>query len=239
MNFAHLSHRLSDYRIDRSLADAGTLFQGDTVFRNEAVVENFNPHSTCLVTKAQQTFSSHGGTHADKPAHFIDSPEPQEFDASQYSGSALLLQVSRYIQDDLIVTLIAVQAELEHLGIQHDDVRRYRILLRMNPDDTYSSDTKVPFAYLEKDAVAFLAERGCPMVAVDTKSIDAEHETCLAGANHGLCYTHGTAIVENVDLSAYDVSSRGEIATFFDSTRNYTDARGIAAMIFVPDDAHE
>lgn len=229
-------NRLPNYSIVRMPNDAGAAFPGDTPFEQESEIRNFSPEGICRVSRVQQVFSSHAGTHADQPMHFEDAPQ-HALTANQYSGKALLLDVSNRIQQDGLVT----RAMIEDVIAQYFSEAKLhgsRVLLRTNLASQYSSEVQEMFPHLAKDVAGLLSEHRVPMVAIDTPSVDHPRETCLSGAVHGALYQARTAIVENIALKGKG-SKSGEVVTFFDSSRNFEDSRGISEMLFIPSEPME
>lgn len=228
--------RLPDYSIVRSQSDNGTTFPDDTTFSQEPELRNFSTQGVCRVSRVQQRFSSHAGTHADQPMHFEDSPM-RLFVDSQYSGNAVLLDVSGRIQKDGIVTRAMIEDTIaEHLSLS--DSQGACILLRTNTAPHYSTTPQTIFPYLDQDVAGFAEANHAPMIAIDTPSVDHPSEECLSGAVHGALYRARTAIVENIAIRDRG-SKAGEVITFFDKARSFEDARGISEMLFIPSKALE
>lgn len=226
--------RLPDYSIVRMPNDAGTVFPGDTAFEQESEMHNFSPEGICRVSRVQRVFSSHAGTHADQPMHFEDVPQ-HPFAENQYSGKALLLDVSNRIEQDGLVTRAMIEdAIAKHFS--DSQVHGARILLRTNPNPPYPSESQKLFPHLATDAAGLLSQYRVPMVAIDTPSVDHPSEKCLSGAVHGALYQARTAIIENIAIKDRG-SKSGEVVTFFDDSRNFQDARGISEILFVPSEA--
>ena len=228
--------RLPDYSIARMPNDASAAFPDDTVFSQETEMQNFSSEGICRVTRVEQVFSSHAGTHADQPMHFQDVPQ-HSFAANQYSGKALLLDVSNQIQQDGLVTRAMIEDVIAKYFLD-SQINEARILLRTNPNPQYSSEAQKLFPHLSTDTAALLSEHRVPMIAIDTPSVDHPSEKCLSGAVHGALYQARTAIVENIAPRGRG-SKSGEVVTFFDNSRNFEDAHGISEILFIPSEAME
>lgn len=231
-------NRLSGYRIDRSLSDAGTLFQSDTLFSQKIAVRNCSATSVCRVSAIEQKFSSHAGTHADCPKHFLTSGEHMSYEDRRYQGDAVIVDVGHLLGTELQITPAALMKALAIACCDPKELINFRILLHTNTNSYYPKTPCDNFPYLSREAAQLIAEKRCPMIAIDTPSIDYPQEKCLSEAAHGILHTSQTAIVENIDLSQQK-PGKGTVITFFDAARNFEDARGIACMLFIPAENHE
>lgn len=217
------------YDLARPASDNGTLFQGDTQFKFESVTQNFSSSNcVCRVSKAQFTLSSHAGTHADTPAHFVQD-EKLSFDTARYSGKAVFLNIS-HLMSNTQVTSQMLSAELGKLG-KVDKIYFERVVLRTHKGEHYPSTAQESFAYLGQDVPDLLASLGTKVILIDSPSVDDVHQKDLAAASHGRLLRHGIAPVENI-APPNIASCSGEIRTIFDPLRVFVDAKGIAALLF-------
>lgn len=218
--------------IARSVKDNGTLFLGDTRYGLEAFTQNYSTGDcVCRVTKAIVTFSSHAGTHADTPSHFMKQAD-RPLDRELYSGRAVFLNISG-ILSGVEIGAASLKEAIKPLG-ELTAAHVERVLLRTNRGNSYPSEPQEIFPYLGPGAVEFLNKLGTKVVYIDTPSVDAVDEKNLDAGSHGSLYRAGIMPVENIAPPNIP-SCRCEIMTVFDYARDFADAIGIPAILFKPE----
>lgn len=225
--------RLQDYNLARLYDDRGTLVAADTQTTIEGNTFDYGGEKTsCRVTKAQITLSSHAGTHADRPSHFHPKPEFDEFPLECYRGPAIILNVSKALSGRVAVTAAMLQeALMETPRTSTESIQR--VLVRTNPDDNYATEPQPMFSHFSPDIEDFLREHQCKLLGIDTASVDHPTEKHLIDAVHGVLYQQRIAILENLNLSGR-LSEEGIMVTVFDEARSFPDAKGISALYFFP-----
>lgn len=172
------------YDITRPISPASAVWHGDTPFSSRDVMAIRDGDS---VNVATITLSTHTGTHADAPRHYVDD-----------AAGADALDLGKYIGRVRVVTLDTQDA------ITRDDIARLnldgvtRVLFHTRasdlPDDVFPSR----FAYFTSDAVDLLGQRGIVLVGTDSPSVDEfSSKTLLA---HKALFKHGIAILEMLAL---------------------------------------
>lgn len=229
--FAHLS----DCSIARHPSELGTIYPGDTL--TDLRVEQFNYSSTgdtCLVSRATIKLSSHAGTHADQPSHFMREPRSLKFPNEHYNGEALVVDISHNFlkSDSRFIERKMLEQEIQKL-IERGERIPPRILIKTICADEYPQSPSNDFISLGNGVAEYLSELGCCLVGMDTLSVDSADTTNLEASNHGLLYNHNIAILENLDLRNLSTGT-GVLITFFDPMRDFIDARGVSEILFVP-----
>lgn len=215
--------------IARSPKDNGTLFLGDTRFGLEAMTQNFSDSDcVCRVTRAVITLSSHAGTHADTPAHFLKKSE-EPIEKELYSGASIFLNVSSLISG-VEIGESAIKSAAAPLGALAEHEAE-RILIRTNKLEAYPSEPQEMFPYLGRGAIEFLKKLGARVIFIDTPSVDPVDQKNLEAGSHGDLYRAGIMPVENIAPPNIE-SCRCDIFTVFDQAREFADAVGISAIIF-------
>lgn len=110
---------------------------------------------------------SHTGTHTDSPAHlFGDGKSLDEFDASQFCGSAVVLDC-RHLGENGIVS----KEMLVHLG---EKLKRADFLILRTGWENYWNEERYFYGYpcLDKEAAQYLSDMGKKGIGVDAISVD-------------------------------------------------------------------
>jgi len=156
----------------------------------------------------------------------------QKYPDEQYQCSAIIIDVSPYLQSENEITKDMIKEAMCVLDITNKNSLEH-ILIRTNPNDTYYKEPVDMFPYPSPEACAYIIELGATVLGIDTPSIDHPHEKNIGGTNHGIFYDNKVALLENLFLSPRG-SIEGATTTIFDPTREYPDARGIAEIYFFP-----
>ncbi len=234
--------RLTEHRIDRSPADMGTLFPGDTRSVHSVDPQQFSGEGFCQVSTIRYILSSHAGTHADQPPHFHPKPEFQEFPDICYQGSAIVLDVSKRLREEIKITTAMIEDALGALTLHRFPPR---VLVRTLDTEDYPREPREIFPYLSEGAAETLVRVAASplnatsfpratLIGIDTPSVDHPNEKKLLEHVHGILYRARIAIVENLQLRQKMNGDQGELLTLFDPLRAAPDAKGIAAMFFFP-----
>ncbi len=148
------------------------------------------------VNVGRLTMSTHQGTHADAPSHFLDNGKTiDRLDLDPFLGRALLFDVS-YVNHRVASTDSAV--------IRVDDLRRIesilapRLLLRTGAWIDYTSFPESVLT-LAADVPAYLAAHGVVLVGFDVPSVDQLDSKQLP-IHHALA-SHGIHILESLQLT--------------------------------------
>lgn len=217
--------------LTRTALDAGTLFPGDHLSQIDFQTSNFSSGHICRVSKGVISLSSHAGTHADKPSHFMASPSYSDFDLETYSGPALVLDLTQYLEANSEIT----PAHLEQVLRKFEATKtcyRERVLVRTNSSLAYPNSPQQEFCFFSPDAIDFLAENGAKLIGIDTPSVDSIDRKDLSAGSHGKLYRRQVAVLENLNLGELS-SCCGRLLTIFDPLRDFPDARGVASVTFL------
>lgn len=163
------------------LGEGTAPWPGDVAMHMEATAR-MEEGATCNVGAIRT--SLHNGTHADAPRHVRPGATAAgELPLAPFLGPARVLERPRDRTDGR--TLAA------------DVPRGHRVLLRTGREDFRRFPEGFPG--VPPDWIAALAERGVPLLGVDTPSVDPPDSETLAA--HHACIDHGVHILENLDLS--------------------------------------
>jgi arylformamidase len=172
------------YDISRPISPKTAVWLGDTTFSSRAVMAIRDGDS---VNVAAITLSTHTGTHADAPRHYVDDATGADaLDISKYVGRARVITLDT---QDAITRDVVARLNLE--GIT-------RILIHTPaselPDDVFPSR----FAHFTSDAADLLGQLGIILVGTDAPSVDEfSSKTLLA---HKMLLKYGIAILEGLAL---------------------------------------
>lgn len=173
--------------ISQPISSDIAVWPGDTTFSLEWVMR-LEQGCSCNVSTLRM--SAHTGTHADAPYHFLPGGEkPAEVDLDRYLGTCRVVRVQ---SED------CVRPE-DLAGVDWTATRR--ILLK-TPRSTRETEWRNDFTYVGVDAARLLTEKGVRLVGIDTPSMDAMTSKTLDA--HKIFAAAGTALLENLDLSAVD-----------------------------------
>ncbi|GAA0614887.1 arylformamidase [Virgibacillus siamensis] len=132
------------------------------------------------------TTSTHVGTHADAPYHFMEN-----------GGKILDLEIDRYIGPCKIIDLASFH-EINEIALKSKlSGRTERLLIRTslpNKADRFPEDVPP----ITADGAAFMHSLGVKLVGVDTPSVDPISSKELVG--HHSLFKHDINILENVML---------------------------------------
>ena len=171
--------------ISEAIAPATAVWPGDTVFQRRWVMEMT---SGAAVNVSTITMSTHCGSHADAPFHYLpDGKSIDQVDLSAYIGPCRVVQV-KPVGSPRVVPVSELAA---CRGAT-------RVLLRtLDQHDATRFD--VEFSTLGIEAARHLIGLGVRLVGIDTPSMD--HFSCKDMATHRALLGGGVAILENLDLS--------------------------------------
>ncbi|MCL2572735.1 MAG: cyclase family protein [Defluviitaleaceae bacterium] len=136
------------------------------------------------------TFSSHTGTHADVPMHFVaDGTDIEATPLDHFYGLAKVMTIS--IQNHI------TKVDIQHLDIQPGD----RILLNTGQSKYMSQgNLKKDFLALTPEAAQYLADKKIKTLGIDYLSIDP-YDTTDFGV-HKIILGSGIAVLEGLVLDA-------------------------------------
>lgn len=223
-----------------------------------------NPAGPCCVTTRVLTLSnSHAGTHADTPQHFLTPEVARAYDDDQYTGDAVLLDLSQLLVEQNArgatananaITAEVLREAMKLYGIELSKVTRL-LVCSTNPHikgaatkasggaggDVWRND----FAHLTVDGADFLAENGEQLLlfGFDTPSVDHPNASPISRTAHGKLWAGQIAILENLDfrhlhhLLAADDGRRcfyGAVQTVFNPYQAFADSRGCSVIFYPP-----
>lgn len=207
------------FNLTHQIGEDSLLFDGDNTFQQSICTSNYGTH-TCRVSAYHMTCSSHAGTHADMPSHFIDVPL-KSYQQSQYTWPAYMIDLSH------IKWVVSKQDFLQTM--QFCNIEKKICIFKL-----YQWWTKMEYATLSSDLIWYLWSLQCPMIGVNTISVDQYDTKDIWNANHGLLYHHNIAIVENLNLSDITHASlEWYCYTTFDESKKAIDARSIASILYI------
>jgi arylformamidase len=177
--------------ISRPLTKDLAAWPGDTPFRYELT---WRLSQTCSVNVGALNTSTHNGTHADAPFHFLG--EGAAIDSvllENYLGPAVVIDLAG--EFSRTQPSIAI-ADLERSRPQIAETRR--VLLKTN---CFADPTRFPdwIPVLKSEAIAWLSELNVVLLGVDVPSVDPIEAKVLA--NHHALALAKIAIVESLNLS--------------------------------------
>lgn len=170
--------------ITRPIGPNSAVWTGDTKFSARAVMTMRGGDAVNVTTI---TLSTHTGTHADAPHHYVDdAARADAFDLDKYIGRAR------------VITLDTRDA------ITRDDIARLnldgitRVLFHTRasavPDDVFDPQ----FAFFTRDAAELLGQRGVVLVGTDAPSVDEFSSKTLDA--HKTFLRYDIAILEWLNL---------------------------------------
>jgi arylformamidase len=174
--------------ISEPIEPASATFPGDTPFSQEWAMR-IETGGSCNVSSIRM--SVHVGTHTDAPLHFdARGADIASVELRKYIGRCRVVDVRGEGSPALIPAAVLTPQLLA--GVE-------RILFRTRATHDHRVFTD-DFTAVGPDAAAVLATRGILLVGIDTPSID--HATAKQLHGHLALQRGGTAILENLDLSA-------------------------------------
>lgn len=169
--------------ISQTLSPEIAVWPGDTKFSMEWVMRL---DSGCSCNVSTLRLSSHTGTHADAPHHFIDgAPTPADVDLLAYIG------ICR-------VTTIKSADAVRPSDLDGIDWQKTERILFKTPRSTKETDWRDDFSYVTVEAARILKEKRVRLVGIDTPSIDFMTSKTLE--THKVFSSAGIAILENLAL---------------------------------------
>jgi arylformamidase len=174
--------------ISEPIEPATAPFPGDTPFSQEWVLRMAQGGS-CNVSTIRM--SVHVGTHTDAPLHFQDgAADIAGVDLKAYIGRCRVVDVRGEGSPPLVPAAAltpAVLAGAERILFRTRNTHDHRVW-------------REDFTALGPEAAAVIARAGILLVGIDTPSMD--HATAKELHGHCALLRGGTAILENLDLSA-------------------------------------
>ena len=174
--------------LSEPLSPATAVFPGDSPFAQEWVMR-IAAGGSCNVSTVRM--SVHCGTHTDAPLHFDDAgADIATVPLHAYIGPCRVVELSGEGDPRTIPAAALTPALLD--GVE-------RILFKTAArHDATTFDAA--FTALGPQAARTLVRAGVVLVGIDTPSMD--HATSQELAAHHVLHAGGTAILENLDLSA-------------------------------------
>lgn len=172
------------FDITRQIGPDSAVWQGDTKFSARAVMTIRGGDSVNVTTI---TFSTHTGTHADAPHHYVDAaPRADAFDLEKYIGRARVITLDTH---DAITRDAIARLNL-------DGVTRVLFHTRSSnvPDDAFDPQ----FAFFAPDTAEWLGQCGVVLVGTDAPSVDEFSSKTLDA--HKTFLRYNIAILEWLNL---------------------------------------
>lgn len=183
-----MSAPLRIWDISEPIEEATATFPGDTPFSREWVAR-MEQGASCNVSTIRM--SVHVGTHTDAPVHFdCAGPDIAAVDLRRYLGRCRVVDVAG----------VGTPPQIPASALTPELLRgAERILFRTRRDHDHRR-FDAAFTAVGPDAAAVLVAHGVLLVGIDTPSMD--HATCKELDGHHALHRGGTAILENLDLTA-------------------------------------
>jgi arylformamidase len=172
------------YDISQTLCQGIAVWPGDPEFRSRWVMRICEGASSNV---SAVDLCVHTGTHVDAPLHLDDSGyDIADAPLDRFIGSARVLAIP---------AAISIRAS-DLSGLDWTNVARVLFKTRSSrlPEQRFDEN----YIYLEKDAAAFLVEKGILLVGTDAPSVDDFAGTDLS--SHRILLQHGIVILENAQL---------------------------------------
>lgn len=174
------------FDITRSINPALAVWPGDTPFSAEVIMDMSEGASVNLTTI---TLSSHTGTHADAPYHFInDDLTIEKVPLEPYVGPATVVTVQR---EEGPLTPFDFP-DLDWGGVE-------RLLVHSSASAKPADEFPTKIIYPSSELAEFLAENGVILFGSDAPSMDDINSKSLPG--HHALRRHGIAILEGLLLT--------------------------------------
>jgi len=175
------------YDISQTLATDTPVWPGDTPFQ---IAPNWKMEGGCPVLVSRLTLSTHSGSHADAPSHYVpDGSHMAEAALHPYLGPC---HVVRAQAGDGPVTLADIETDLEAL----EEVPE-RLLVRTF-DHFPHERWPTGFRAIDADLIRYLGQNGCVLIGTDTPSLDPETAKILKA--HAAIADMKMAILEGLVL---------------------------------------
>jgi arylformamidase len=174
------------YDITRTINPNLAVWPGDTPFSAEKVLAMSRGASVNLTTL---TLSSHTGTHADAPYHFVnDGLTINQVPLAAYLGPATVVTVEREAgpltpADFPNLAWSGLERLLVHSGASHKPLAEF----------------PTEFIYPSPELAAWLGQHGVVLFGSDAPSMDDMNSKSLPG--HNALHQHGIAILEGLLLA--------------------------------------
>jgi arylformamidase len=174
------------YDITRTINPNLAVWPGDTPFSAEKVLAMSRGASVNLTTL---TLSSHTGTHADAPYHFVnDGLTINQVPLAAYLGPATVVTVEREAgpltpADFPNLAWSGLERLLVHSGASHKPLAEF----------------PTEFVYPSPELAAWLGQHGVVLFGSDAPSMDDMNSKSLPG--HNALHQHGIAILEGLLLA--------------------------------------
>jgi arylformamidase len=174
------------YDISRTINPNLAVWPGDTPFSAEKVLAMSRGASVNLTTL---TLSSHTGTHADAPYHFVnDGLTINQVPLAAYLGPATVVTVER----EAGPLTPADFPNLEWSGLE-------RLLVHSGASHKPLAEFPTEFIYPSPELAAWLGQHGVVLFGSDAPSMDDMNSKSLPG--HNALHQHGIAILEGLLLA--------------------------------------
>jgi arylformamidase len=174
------------YDITRTINPNLAVWPGDTPFSAEKVLAMSRGASVNLTTL---TLSSHTGTHADAPYHFVnDGLTINQVPLAAYLGPATVVTVER----EAGPLTPADFPNLEWSGLE-------RLLVHSGASHKPLAEFPTEFIYPSPELAAWLGQHGVVLFGSDAPSMDDMNSKSLLG--HNALHQHGIAILEGLLLA--------------------------------------
>ncbi len=134
------------------------------------------------------TLSTHTGTHADAPLHFLSDGKPiDEFPLGRFFGQAEVVEIE---QDAEAISTVHV--------VHLDSEKVERVLFKTRSSQVPADKWEPDFVHIEPAVIEFLGARGVVLIGTDAPSVDPAESKSLP-AHHCLA-RHGIVNLENLYL---------------------------------------
>lgn len=173
------------YDISLPLNTRTKVFPGDTPLQYR-FIQNIQQGNDLNLSDFSTT--THIGTHADSPLHYINEAQPiGEMDLNLFIGKCLVIKVNSNIQHPIDPTEISQYNPLPQ-----------RVLFCTTNHNNYTEWTP-NYRALSVELVDYLYKNGVKLIGVDTPSVDAFEST--NSAIHKQIFAHHMVILENLYLN--------------------------------------
>lgn len=142
----------------------------------------------CPVRVTEIICSSHVGTHADAPGHFIKNGKTiDQLDLAIFYGPCIVVDIQKenskkYITSD----------DLKNLSLKP------RVLFKTGSNDLNKEFSK-DFYYIDPECLHYLANQKVCLIGIDTPSVDSIDSKDLLA--HHACFKEGITLLENLNLA--------------------------------------
>jgi len=173
------------YDISRTISPEIAVWPGDQKFEPSWSAKMAGGASVNL---GAIRLSTHTGTHADAPYHFLED-----------GADVTALPLEKYIGPAVVVTVLNANCiEIGHLK-DLDFTRIKRILFQTKSSKLADSVWIDDIVYLSTDAAEYLGKKGVLLVGVDGPSMDPVNSKTLEA--HKILASYGIVNLENLNLN--------------------------------------